>query len=174
MVVNLINPPNGKPLVDVEGGLIDEDGNLFPYKDGAYRFVRDEGYAASFGYEWNKFQRLQIDKFNGMTQSRDRFFAVTQWDKLNMRGENILEVGSGAGRFTQVVLDFTEADLYSVDYSVAVEANFRNNGSHPRLKLFQANIYELLRKSHLIGFFVLAHCSTRLMSENLYLALLIW
>jgi ubiquinone/menaquinone biosynthesis C-methylase UbiE len=60
-----------------------------------------------------------------------------------MRGENILEVGSGAGRFTQVILDFTEANLYSVDYSAAVEANFRNNGPHPRLKLFQANIYEL-------------------------------
>jgi hypothetical protein len=58
MLVTLINPQNGKPLVDAEGGLADEDGNFFPYKNGAYRFVRDEGYTASFGYEWNKFQRL--------------------------------------------------------------------------------------------------------------------
>jgi SAM-dependent methyltransferase len=143
MAVNLINPQNGKPLVDAEGGLIDEDRNFFPYKDDAYRIARDEGYAASFGYEWNKFQWLQIDKFNGTTQSRDRFFAVTNWDELSLRAENILNVGSGAGRFTQVVLDFTEANLYNLDYSAAVEANFRNNASHPRLKLFEANIYEL-------------------------------
>src|SRR5205085_11123093 len=54
-----------------------------------------------------------------------------------------LEVGSGAGRFTQVVLDYTKANLYSLDYSEAVEANADNNGPHPRLKLFQASIYEM-------------------------------
>jgi SAM-dependent methyltransferase len=55
----------------------------------------------------------------------------------------VLEVGSGAGRFTRELLTSTEADVYSVDYSSAVEANFRNNGHHDRLYLYQASIYEL-------------------------------
>ena len=143
MEIQLINPKNKKPLEYIEGGLTDREGNFFPLKNGAYRFIETEGYCSSFGFQWNKFQRLQIDKYSGVTMSRDRFFAVTKWDELNLDGENILEVGSGAGRFTQIVLDYTKANLYSVDYSEAVEANFRNNGPHQRLKLFQTNIYEL-------------------------------
>jgi SAM-dependent methyltransferase len=55
-----------------------------------------------------------------------------------------LEVGSGAGRFTQIVLDYTKANLYSIDYSDAVSANYRNNAHHgDRLHLFQASIYEM-------------------------------
>jgi len=55
-----------------------------------------------------------------------------------------LEVGSGAGRFTQIVLDYTKANLYSIDYSDAVSANFRNNAHHGgRLKLFQASVYDM-------------------------------
>ncbi|MEI2748908.1 MAG: methyltransferase domain-containing protein [Ferruginibacter sp.] len=55
----------------------------------------------------------------------------------------MLEVGSGAGRFTQIALDHTKANLYSVDYSNAVEANYKNNGPNQRLKLYQASVYEL-------------------------------
>ena len=143
MDIPLINPKNGRPLVKSENGLIDEDGNLFPYIDGAYRFVETGGYASSFGFQWNKFQQLQIDKYNGTTQSKDRLFAVTGWDKLDLKGENILEIGCGAGRFSQILLDHTDANIYSVDYSDAVEANFRNNGPHERLKIFQASLYDL-------------------------------
>jgi SAM-dependent methyltransferase len=55
-----------------------------------------------------------------------------------------LEVGSGAGRFTKIILEETKANLYSIDYSDAVSANFRNNGHFgERLHLFQASIYEM-------------------------------
>ncbi|MES2734551.1 MAG: class I SAM-dependent methyltransferase, partial [Bacteroidota bacterium] len=122
---------------------LDEDGEVFQEVNGVHRFVKSDNYTANFGFQWNKFQRTQLDKYSENSQSQERFFAVTGWDKLDMRGENVLEVGSGAGRFTQVVLDHTQANLYSVDYSNAVEANYRNNGHHERLRLFQASIYEL-------------------------------
>lgn len=143
MDIQLINPQNGKLLVKSDNGLLDEDGSFFPYRDGAYRFVETGGYASSFGFQWNKFQKLQIDKYSGTTQSKDRLFAVSGWDKLDLKGENILEVGCGAGRFSQILLDYTDANIYSIDYSDAVEANFKNNGPHPRLHLFQASLYEL-------------------------------
>ncbi len=104
--------------------------------------VTEDNYASNFGLEWNTFQKTQIDKFSGSNVSETRFFTQTGWSR-DMQGENILEVGSGAGRFSQIILDHTKANLYSVDYSSAVEANYRNNGPNERLRLFQSSVYEL-------------------------------
>jgi SAM-dependent methyltransferase len=144
MEVQLINPFNGKELRQEGDSLRDSDGNVFPLKGGAYTILRDEeNYSESFGFQWNKYQATQLDREKKSSQSRTRFFAATGWDKQNLTGQNILEVGSGAGRFSKVVLEETAANLYSVDYSNAVEANFRNNGHYARLKLFRASVYEL-------------------------------
>lgn len=144
-MVSLINPVTGKPLHKNGNAYVDSDGNTFPIVNGAVRIVQETNYTESFGFQWNKFQQTQIDRDNrNSTQSKERFFAVTGWDKEDLSGKNVLEVGSGAGRFSQVVLDETKATLYSVDYSDAVSANFRNNGHHgDRLKLFQASVYEM-------------------------------
>jgi ubiquinone/menaquinone biosynthesis C-methylase UbiE len=144
MAIALINPKNKLALVANENGLVDKEGNLFPYINGAYRMTSVDNYTANFGFQWNKFAKTQIDRFQKQSiQSYERFFSVTGWDKEDLTNKNVLEVGSGAGRFTQIVLQHTNANLFSVDYSDAVETNFRNNGPHPRLKLFQASIYEL-------------------------------
>jgi ubiquinone/menaquinone biosynthesis C-methylase UbiE len=144
MPVQLINPITKRPMQVRNDGLVDPDGHKFPLVGGAYRFVDDNNYTSNFGYQWNKFQKTQIDREQkNSSQSTERFFAATGWDKQDLSGQNVLEVGSGAGRFSQVVLEHTSANLYSVDYSNAVEANFKNNGPHERLHLFQASIYEL-------------------------------
>jgi len=88
-------------------------------------------------------QRAKYVFFVYLKTKKTRFFAETNWDKEDLTGKNILEVGSGAGRFTQILLDHTNANVYSVDYSNAVEANFQNNGPNERLQLFQASIYEM-------------------------------
>ena len=141
--IELINPANNLPLIESSNVLRDAEGNFFPSRNGIYYFVESSGYTGNFGYQWKKFKRTQIDKFNGLNLSKDRFFSVTNWDKEYLDGKNILEVGCGAGRFTQIVLDYTKANIYSIDYSEAVEANSENNGSNPRLKLFQASIYDM-------------------------------
>lgn len=142
--VELINPYSGNPLRFGKDALVDEGGRQFSLREGVFRFVESDGYAASFGLQWNRYQKTQLDILrHGYRQSRDRFFAATGWRPDELRGKKVLEAGSGAGRFTQVVLDHTEAELYSVDLSSAVDANWRNNGPHDRLQLFQASIYEL-------------------------------
>lgn len=143
MQIQLINPYNQSELTSAADKLVDESGNIFPYKNGAYRIVQDDNYTQNFGYQWNKFSDTQIDKDSRLNMSQVRFFAETGWDKEDLSGKNILEVGSGAGRFSQIILDHTKSNLYSVDYSNAVEANYKNNGPNDRLKLFQASIYEL-------------------------------
>jgi SAM-dependent methyltransferase len=59
-----------------------------------------------------------------------------------MTGQSILEAGSGAGRFTEILLA-TGATIFSFDLSSAVDANYANNGRSPRLHLFQGSIYEV-------------------------------
>jgi len=141
--IQLQNPFTKKSLTAAADGLRDTDGNFFPLKNGAYRIVTDDNYTENFGFQWNKFAGTQVDKATKLDISKVRFFAETGWDKEDLTGKNVLEVGSGAGRFSQIMLDFTKANLYSVDYSNAVEANYKNNGPNERFKLFQASIYDM-------------------------------
>ena len=146
MSVELINPRNKQPLQRVGADFFDLSGNKFPLVKGVLRISDADNYTDSFGLQWNKFDKTQLDREEvGHTVSRQRFFAETHWDTQDLTGKNILEVGSGAGRFSQVVLSSTSATLYSIDYSDAVTANFKNNGSIAvnRFHLFQASIYEM-------------------------------
>ena len=144
-MIELISPANGSSLTLKENGYTDGEGNFFPVVNGALRLVKESNYTDNFGFEWNKFQKTQIDRDNkNSQQSTERFFAETGWGKEDLSGKNVLEVGSGAGRFSQVFLDNTKGNLYSVDYSDAVSANYRNNGHHgERFKLFQASVYDM-------------------------------
>lgn len=143
MNIQLVNPFTNNLLSLAADGLMENYALIFPKKNGAFRIVNDNNYTDNFGYQWNKFAGTQVDKASKLEMSKTRLFAETNWDKEDLTGKNILEVGSGAGRFTQILLDHTNANVYSVDYSNAVEANYKNNGPHPRLQLFQASIYEM-------------------------------
>lgn len=105
------------------------------------RFVEENNYCQSFGFQWNRHRRIQIDKYNGYNFSRDRLFSVTGWPK-KLKGEYVLEVGSGAGRFTQILLE-TDANIFTCDYSAAVDANLDNNKELLNYNLFQADMHNL-------------------------------
>jgi SAM-dependent methyltransferase len=145
-MVTIINPDSGHHLTLEGECLVDFEGNTVPIINGAARFSHLNNYADSFGLQWNKFKATQLDReSDGLSLSRERFFAETRWDMEDLSEKSILEVGSGAGRFSKVVLEHTKGILYSVDYSDAVTANFRNNSeiAPNRFHLFQASIYSL-------------------------------
>ena len=98
-------------------------------------------YTKSFGFQWLKHARTQLDSHVGKPISRNRLFSVTEWP-LRMEGQRILEAGSGAGRFTEILLS-TGAEVWSFDSSDAVEANRANNGHHRNLRLFHADIFNI-------------------------------
>jgi ubiquinone/menaquinone biosynthesis C-methylase UbiE len=140
---HFLNPNNGELLRKTNIGLENNQGVVvFPKINGVYVIEKEESYTKNFGFEWNTFHKTQLDNYSGTNISKKRFFATTRWSR-DMKGENILEVGCGAGRFTQVVLEHTKANLYSIDYSSAVDANYRNNGPNERLVLFQANMFNM-------------------------------
>jgi 2-polyprenyl-3-methyl-5-hydroxy-6-metoxy-1,4-benzoquinol methylase len=116
-------------------------GAEFPVVQGVPRFVRSQNYAGSFGFQWNKYAKTQLDSSTGTTISSDRLFGVSKWPRT-MVGQTILEAGSGAGRFTEV-LAATGANVISIDLSSAVEANFQNNGQNQNILIAQASILDI-------------------------------
>lgn len=146
MAVKIINPHNQQILRLSGDKLSDSEGNTFPVIGGVARIAALDNYTNNFGMQWNKFAKTQLDReADAFSLSKQRFFAETHWDSEDLSGKNILEVGSGAGRFSKVVLEHTKGNLYSVDYSDAVTANFTNNGqtAPDRFHLFQASVYEM-------------------------------
>lgn len=108
---------------------------------GIPRFVPLENYASSFGLEWTIHARTQYDSQSGIDISRRRFFEETRWDQ-DLKGESILEVGSGSGRFTEQAAS-TGAFVASLDYSSAVEANYQSNGERENVLIVQGDIYAM-------------------------------
>jgi SAM-dependent methyltransferase len=127
--------------IDEARMLCDGCRETYPVVNGIPRFVSVNNYAGSFGLQWNRHRTAQLDSHTGLPISRNRLFEVTGWPE-RMDGETILEAGSGAGRFTEILLG-TGAEIFSFDYSSAVEANWLNNGHSPNLHLFQGDIFRI-------------------------------
>jgi SAM-dependent methyltransferase len=99
-------------------------------------------YAESFGDQWQRWRKVQLDSATGKSLSRDRLFGGTGWTPEELEGQLVLEVGCGAGRFTEVLLE-SGARVVAVDASTAVEACLETCGDHPQLSIVQADLHDL-------------------------------
>ena len=112
--------------------------NTIPrYVDGAYH--------SNFGLQWNKFSTVQLDSFNGSDESEKRLKTQSKLRPDDFVGKTILEVGAGNGRFTEIFLKFG-AKVIAVDYSSAIDANWRNHSKYieeGRLLLLQGDLFNL-------------------------------
>ena len=113
----------------------------YPVIGGVPRFVPRENYASGFGLEWTKHARTQYDSYSGLRVSEERFFGQTLWPR-KQRGEFVLEVGSGSGRFTEQAAN-TGATVVSFDYSYAVDANYASNGYRRNVLIVQADVFAM-------------------------------
>ena len=114
-----------------------------PIKDGIPRFVPQDNYSDSFGYQWNIFIKTQLDSYTKLNVSRDRVYGITKFnEKTDLSNTNFLEAGSGAGRFTEILAK-TNTNLYTFDYSSAIDANKLNNNKHNNINFFQADALDI-------------------------------
>lgn len=109
-----------------------------PVVNGIPRFVDSTNYASAFGLQWKKFKKTQLDSYTGTTISKDRLTRCFGGSLEVVRGKSVLEVGCGAGRFTELLLD-AGANVFACDLSRAVEANYENCHQWPDYFVCQAN-----------------------------------
>jgi len=154
----LVCPSDKQSLVLVDEKLLEseiESGKLkctqcnkeYPIQHGVPNFTNENNYTDNFGFQWNTFSQTQLDSHTGIPISKDRFFQVTDWpsDCSNLIG---IEVGSGAGRFTEIAAS-TGIELFTLDASTAIYANKKNNGSKfKNINFIRADLRSLPFKDH--------------------------
>lgn len=137
---------SGTPAADgeVESGSVTCPAcrKAYPIRAGIPRFVGADNYSSTFGFQWNRFRRTQLDSHTGRSISRDRFFRQSGWTPDDLAGTRVLDIGCGAGRFTEVALA-AGARVVAMDYSEAVDACRANCAGHDRLTVVQGDIYRL-------------------------------
>lgn len=143
----VVCPRDAGQLTVFGDSLVCSRGHRWHRAAGIPRMVTEAGnYAASFGLQWNVYRQTQLDSYTGTSLSRERArrcLGEECWRALQSRPRSdVLEVGCGAGRFTEVLLS-AGAHVTSVDLSSAVDANQANfpQGSHHRI--LQADVRHL-------------------------------
>jgi SAM-dependent methyltransferase len=128
----------------ISGKLVSLSGRQYPIVRGVPRFVDREEYASSFGYEWNRWARLQFDSENEgkpMAGHSTRMWeAITKASEDRVNGKTILEFGCGSGRFLDVVRR-KGGIAVGIDMSLAVESARSNFGDDPDVLILQADIF---------------------------------
>ena len=79
-------------------------------------------YTATFGLQWKKYRDVQIDRLNGTRGSHQHLMTFAQGDLSVFHQANCLEIGSGAGRFTDYLVDLCNT-VITVEPSQALTVN---------------------------------------------------
>jgi SAM-dependent methyltransferase len=119
-----------------------DSGCQFEIRNQIPRFVPLENYASGFGLQWNTYRRTQLDSFTGIPISAERLKRIAGGTLEMFQGKTVLEAGCGAGRFTEIMLD-SGANVWAVDLSTAVDANYENCHNKPGYTVCQADILSL-------------------------------
>jgi SAM-dependent methyltransferase len=96
----------------------------FPEVRGVVRFVEENNYADSFGYQWHQFQRTQMDH-QRRNLSELGFIRKTGLQPQDFKGKLVLDVGCGTGRFAEVATRWG-ARVVGIDLSAAAEVAAKN------------------------------------------------
>jgi SAM-dependent methyltransferase len=114
-------------------------GSRFPLVRSVYRFAEGQDYAASFGWQWQRYARTQLDTLGEM--SDEDFRKRTAIDPQELQGKLVLDVGCGMGRFAEVATRWG-AQVVGIDLSSACEVAAQNLASRDFVAL-QADALKL-------------------------------
>ncbi len=90
---------------------------------------RTDDYSSNFGLQWKEFPKTQFDSYTGFPLTRERLLNSSGWSLNELKDKLIIELGSGAGRFTEV-LSTSQSYVVSVEMSSAIYVNAKNNKSN--------------------------------------------
>jgi len=114
--------------------------HTYPNVNGIARFVDAQHYAASFGFQWHRYQKTQLDN-DEVRESEQNFVMKTALHPEEMQGKLVLDVGCGMGRFAEVATRWG-ARVVGVDLSAAAEVAAKNLADRDFVA-FQADAFAL-------------------------------
>ena len=138
-----------RPSGIVESGLLrSTSGRTYPVVRAIPRFVDAEQYAASFGFEWQRWPRLQFESSNlgrPMEGHTTRMWEqITGAEPAQLNNQSIVEFGCGPGHFLDVVRRKGGLAV-GIDLSLAVEAARTNFADDPDVLIVQGDLLPTLR-----------------------------
>lgn len=115
-------------------------GRNYPQRNGVACFVDPGSYADSFGFQWQRYNRTQLDT-EECRQSESDFSQRTGFTPEDLKGKLVLDVGCGMGRFAEVATRWG-ARVVGIDLSAAAQVAARNLSSRDFVA-FQADVFAL-------------------------------
>ncbi len=114
----------------------------YPNAQGIARFVDAQHYAASFGFQWQRYQKTQLDSDKDEVRESERNFLMkTALRPEDLKGKLVLDVGCGMGRFAEVATRWG-ARVVGIDLSAAAEVAARNLAGRDFVA-FQADVFAM-------------------------------
>lgn len=115
-------------------------GKNYPTVNGVIRFVDQQHYAGSFGFQWQVHARTQLDTAESK-RSEKAFRERTGFRPEDLAGKLVLDVGCGMGRFADVASRWG-AHVVGIDLSLAAEVAAKNL-AEANASIFQADVFHL-------------------------------
>jgi len=123
-----------------DGFLCPACNRTYPNAQGIARFVDAQHYAASFGFQWHRYQKTQLDH-DEVRESEQNFLMKTALRPEDLNGKLVLDVGCGMGRFAEVATRWG-ARVVGIDLSAAAEVAAKNLADRDFVA-FQADVFAL-------------------------------
>ena len=117
--------------------------NFQKSKEEIYILDKDDNYTKNFGKQWKDYNKVQIDSYNNFDISKNFLKRIIFSDIEYLKGKNILEIGCGAGRFTEYLAPLSNICV-SIDLSSAIYYNVAKNSKN--LFLIKADFLKLISK----------------------------
>jgi len=111
------------------------------FEDNFYILDKNDAYVDNFGKQWRDYRNVQIDSYNNFKISKEYLNEMVFNNVSVLKDKNILEIGSGAGRFTEYLVKYAKTCV-SVDLSSSIYHNISRNEEN--VTLIKADFNKLL------------------------------
>lgn len=106
---------------------------------------------ASFGFEWQIWNRFGWDKGVSLQQTRDIFNYKVLASKEELAGKLVLDAGCGNGRYTNIAREYG-GEVIGIDLSRAVDEAFKNLKGERKIHFVQGDLFKLPFKKETFDF----------------------
>ena len=112
----------------LEGELICND-MIYRIKNGIPRFINADNYSKNFGFQWNKWPKVQFEE-NNIGKPMENYTLnmlkkITEFDKDALKKKLIIEIGCGSGRFLDCIAKL-DSTIVGIDNSNSIDVTAEN------------------------------------------------